>query len=167
VQSANQISRTFSGYRPMPQVVTNSAAYSSSIAVTSAAAGPGASCQASTMGISTNITGGRENASPPESFAARRIPRGVTGRAAASAGVPCTQVSRSVASGVCMRVIVSAPGQTHGAAQADSAQHTEPEGPGADHQQAGDRDLAALQRPGAQLRDPVGGDRVPDLLHPS
>src|SRR5699024_502718 len=166
VQIANQITRTLSGYRPMPQVAPNSSAYSSSTAVTTAAAGPGACLQANTMGTSTNSTGGIENASPPESFAARRTPRGVTGRAAASASVPRTQVSRSVACGVCMRVIVSAPGQPHGAAQAEDAQHTEPEGPGADHQQAGDRELPALQRPGAQLRDPVGGDRAPDLLHP-
>src|SRR5699024_7004394 len=62
VQSTNQITRTRSGYRAMPQVTTKSTPYSSSIAVTSAAPGPGCVIQAITMGISTKTTGGIEKA---------------------------------------------------------------------------------------------------------
>src|SRR5699024_11726283 len=40
------------------------------------------------------------------------------------------------------------------------------QGPGADHQQAGGGQVAAVHRPFAQPRDPVGGDELAQGLHP-
>src|SRR5690606_27665604 len=94
------------------------------------------------MGMSTNTTDGAVKGRAPESRAARITPRGVS--------------SRCIVSSSSMPVIVSAARgsaalQADGAGHARQAQQSEHERPGADHGETDERQVAAEQRPGAQV----------------